>query len=599
MRETVHWRMPAAIGFALIAQTAASGMTVTVSASISPPAPVATPVTFTAVVSGEPTTNNWYRFSVSEGNGTYRIIRDYGPVNTLMWTASGHEGTYQIEVAASNLDTGDNASGSATFEFDPIATTAPVISPTGNSLIFVYSAPPCAAGRRVHVEFASPDGIRQATPFKNCTPSYTTNFYIAGLRPNTTYTAQHAFDSDIEHAFAMPVGPAKGPELTFTTGTVPANLYSDTILMPSPAGAANPYLLGSVEGGSAVANDLAGNVVWYGPDLPTWGLTNPAPGGALWGIVSVTPADPAQELIREIDLTGMTLLETNAARINQQLTYLGKRQITAFHHEARVLSDGNIAVLGDVEQILTNVQGPGAVDVIGDMVIVLDQNLNIVWTWDTFDNLDVTRMAVLGETCATEGGCPPYMLASNANDWTHGNAVTETADGNLLYSTRNQDWVIKISYNHANGDGHIIWRMGVGGDFQIDSSDAYPWFSHQHDSNFESVNSSMLLVFDDGNTRVSVLGGGNSRGQALQVDEQNMVVTPVLNADLGYYAPALGSAQLLLDGNYHFDVGFVEENNTIDSYSLEVAPSGQTVYNAHQNTLLYRTFRMASMYSLN
>jgi hypothetical protein len=255
--------------------------------------------------------------------------------------------------------------------------------------------------------------------------------------------------------------------------------------------------------------------------------------------------------------------------------------------------------LGDVEQILTNVQGPGPVDVIGDMVIVLDQNLNVVWTWDTFDNLDVTRMAVLGETCATEGGCAPFMLASNANDWTHGNAVTETADGNLIYSTRNQDWVIKISYNHGNGDGHIIWKMGVDGDFQINSSDPYPWFSHQHDPNFELSNPSMLLVFDDGNTRVSVLGGGNSRGQALQVDEQNMVVTPVLNADLGYYAAAVGSAQLLLDGNYHFDVGFVQENNTFDSYSLEVAPSGQIIYNAHQNVILYRTFRMANMYSVN
>jgi arylsulfate sulfotransferase len=588
--------MLAAIGFALIGQTAVSGMTVGVSASISSPAPVATPVTFTAVVSGEPTNNNWYRFSVRQVNGPYRIIRDYGPVSTLMWTASDHEGTYEIEVAASNLDTGDTASGSATFEFDPIATVGPVVSPTANSLIFLYSAPPCPAGRRIHVEFTSPDGIRQATPFKDCTPLYTTNFYLAGLRPNTTYTAQHAFERAVGHPFVGSAGPREDPEVTFTTGNVLPNLYSDTILIPSPAGASNPYLLGSSFGGSPVANDLGGNVVWYGPNMPTWSMTNPEPGGAFWGIVEVTPADPAQELIREIDLTGMTLLETNAARINEQLAFLGKRQITAFHHEARTLSGGQIAVLGDVEQILTNVQGPGPVDVIGDMIIVLNQDLNVVWTWDTFDNLDVTRKAVLGETCAiNQGACPPHLLASDGNDWTHGNAVTETPDGNLLYSTRNQDWVIKISYDHGNGDGHIIWKMGADGDFQINSRDPYPWFSHQHDPHFAST----LLVFDDGNTRVSVLGGGNSRGQALQVDEQNMVVTPVLNADLGYYTSALGSAQLLLDGNYHFDVGFVQENNTIDSYSLEVDPNGQIVYNAHQNTTLYRTFRMASMYSVN
>src|SRR5215469_4448531 len=182
MQGILKWRMSAVLGFALIAQTAANGMTVALSASVSSPAPVATPVTFTAVVSGEPTNNNWYRFSVREGSGPYHIIRDYGPVNTLMWTASNHDGTYEIEVAASNLDTGDMASGSATFTFSPIATGEPVISPTANSLIFLYSAPPCAAGRRIHVEFTSPDGIRQATPSKNCAPSDTTNFYLAGLR---------------------------------------------------------------------------------------------------------------------------------------------------------------------------------------------------------------------------------------------------------------------------------------------------------------------------------------------------------------------------------------------------------------------------------
>jgi arylsulfate sulfotransferase len=599
MRQILNWRIPAVVCCALIRLTAANGMTVAVSASISSPAPVATPVTFTAIVSGEPTNNNWYRFSVSEDSGPYHIIRDYGPLSTLTWTASGHEGTYEIEVAASNLDTGDMASGSAAFEFNPIATSGPVVSPTANSLIFLYSAPPCAAGRRIHVEFATTDGIQQATPSKDCTPGATTNFYLAGLRPNTTYTAQHALDTDSDHAFDTGAVSAKGPALTFTTGSLPPNLYSDTILIPSPAGASNPYLLGSALGPSAVANDLAGNVVWYGPNFSNYYITNPEAGGVMWGIVEPTPVNPAQEAVRKIDLTGMTLLETNAARVNEQLAYLGKRQITGFHHEARTLPDGNIVVLGDVEQLLTNVQGPGTVDVIGDMIIVLDQNLNVVWTWDTFDYLDVTRQAVLGETCLTEGGCPPYMLAPNANDWTHGNAVNWTADGNLIYSTRNQDWVIKIAYDQAQGDGHIIWKMGVDGDFQINSTDPYPWFSHQHDPNFELSDSSVLLVFDDGNTRVAVEGGGNSRGQALQVDEQNMVVTPVLNADLGHFSYALGSAQLLLDGNYSFDAGFVEENNTIDAYSLEVAPTGQTVYNAHQNTILYRTFRMESMYGVN
>lgn len=585
-----------AVGFALWTQPAAAAQTVPgrmrvdVSHSIPSPAPIATPVTFTATVSGA-SANNWYQFSVRKGSGAYHIIRDYGPLNTLTWTASESEGAYEMQVAAANLDTGETGMASARFYFTAIATGGqPVVSPTANSLIFLYSAPPCAAGRRIRVEFAMPGGIRQSTPYRSCHPSTTSNFYLAGLLANTTYNAQHAIDTGLDTI--------RSPMLTFTTGDVPPNLYTDTILTPSPAGASNPILLGSVLGGSAVANDLSGNVVWYGPNLPTWSLTNPEAGGNMWGIVEVYPADPTGELIRKIDISGMTLLETNAARVNEQLAYLGKRQITAFHHEARTLPDGRIVVLADVEQVLSDVQGPGPIDIIGDMIIVFDDNLNVVWTWDTFDNLDVTRKAVMGETCATEGGCPPFALAPDANDWTHGNCVTATADGNLLYSSRNQDWVIKIAYGQGNGDGHIIWKLGQEGDFTINSTDPYPWFSHQHDAGFETSDPIRLLVFDDGNTRVAAMGG-NSRGQALVIDEPNRIATLLLNADLGVYAFAVGSAQLLLDGNYHFDAGFVMENNTTDAYSFEVAPGGQILYNAHQNTVLYRTFRMVDLYHLN
>lgn len=76
-------------------------------------------------------------------------------------------------------------------------------------------------------------------------------------------------------------------------------------------------------------------------------------------------------------------------------------------------------------------------------------------------------------------------------------------------------------------------------------------------------------------------------------------MNPILNADLGVYASAVGAAQRLVDGNYHFDAGFVQENGTIDSYSLEVDRDGQIQYEAHQNVILYRTFRMTDMYTPN
>ena len=230
------------------------------------------------------------------------------------------------------------------------------------------------------------------------------------------------------------------------------------------------------------------------------------------------------------------------------------------------------------------------------MIVVLDKNLNVVWTWDAFDHLDPHRAAVLGETCPG-AGCPAFFLARTANDWTHGNAIQETPDGNFLYSTRNQDWLIKIAYDGGNGDGHVVWKLGQDGDFLIDSQDPFPWFSHQHDGNFESADPTRLMVFDDGNTRVAALNGGNSRGQVYQLDEKNRTAKLVLNADLGVYALAVGSAQRLRDGNYHFNAGFVFDTDRYDSYSIEVNPAGKIVYETHQDVILYRTFRMTDLYT--
>jgi hypothetical protein len=53
------------------------------------------------------------------------------------------------------------------------------------------------------------------------------------------------------------------------------------------------------------------------------------------------------------------------------------------------------------------------------------------------------------------------------------------------------------------------------------------------------------------------IDSGNSRGMALTFNESTMQVTPVLSTSLGYFSTAMGSAQLLPDGNYFFLAGWV------------------------------------------
>ncbi len=416
------------------------------------------------------------------------------------------------------------------------------------------------------------------------------NFYIAGLRADTAYTVHHRLDTGKDFTI--------GPDLPFNTGDLPPDFYQDTVVIPAPAGATSPILLGGPLFLPPIAHDLAGNVIWYAPpgDYTT---TRPEAGGKFWGISESFGSDPTMQTIRQYDLAGTTLLETNAARVNEQLAARGARPISAFHHEVRTLPDGRIAAMASVEQILTDIQGPGDVDVIGDMIIVFDQNLNVVWTWDAFDNLDTHRMAVLNEQCVRDATCPPYTLAPDANDWTHGNTITQTADGELLYSSRHQDWLIKISYDNGEGDGHIIWKLGKDGDFQFVSTETYPWFSHQHDTDFEPDDPTRLMVFDNGNTRVAVLAQGYSRGQVLQLDETMRTATLVVNVDPGMYALALGSAQKLSNGNYHFDFGYVQAPSGPQAFSIESDAAGNIQYNAKAGIPLYRSFRMSDMYTPN
>src|SRR5581483_1583216 len=372
--------------------------------------------------------------------------------------------------------------------------------------------------------FQANDGVAQETPFKTCHDGLSANFYLAGLHPATQYGAHYVLDDGRQVV--------TGQNVYFFTGQAPTNLFTTTVMQAPAAPVSDPILLGSSLGG-AVATDLQGHLMWYSNN-GIYVVTRPEEGGYFWGTIENPRADVSQQVIRKFDLVGMTVLETNAARVNEQLVALGRPQISGFHHEVRTLPDGKIAALADVEQILTDVQGPGPVDVVGDMIVVFDGDLNVLWTWNTFDHVDVHRSAVMGETCGAVSACPPFYLAKTAHDWTHGNAVSQTPDGDLLYSSRHQDWLIKVSYQNGSGDGHVIWRLGKDGDFQFDSPDPWPWFSHQHDASFQPSDPSALMVFDDGNTRV-VAQGGNSRGQVLKLDEQNRTASFLLNADLGVF----------------------------------------------------------------
>jgi hypothetical protein len=351
-----------------------------------------------------------------------------------------------------------------------------------------------------------------------------------------------------------------------------------------------------------VATDLAGRVNWY-YDMNGSGLTlgkagqSLAPGGTvlLNGVDRYTPVRNAPNVLREIDLAGNPVRETNIAAVSAQLAALGHAQpVHAFHHDVQRLADGSTLALAypertiDVNGTLTNY--------VGEMVVVLDEDFQVKWFWDAFDHMDVGRGPVLGEVVSAGSPEPTaFVPRLPAVDWLHVNAVAlSPTDGNLILSVRHQDWVVKIDYRNGAGDGHVVWRLGEGGDFALAGAGPDAWFSHQHNAHY--VDDHTVVLFDNGNTRRESHPAVNSRGQAWTLDEAGMTATPVLNADLGNYSWRLGGAQRLSNGNYSFLSGAIGQPPAEYAQTIEVLPDGTEAHVLEGAVPEYRSYRVRTLY---
>jgi hypothetical protein len=345
----------------------------------------------------------------------------------------------------------------------------------------------------------------------------------------------------------------------------------------------------------SVATDQDGHIVWYLPRLLPY-LTRPQPGGRFFALHENAFGGDADQLLQEIDLAGNVIWETSAAAINEQLERQGVRRINSFHHEARRLPDGRILVLASNERLVRNPAGEGEIDVLGDAILVLNQDLQVEWFWDAFDHLDVSRRALQNEICVPGGGgCPVFHLAEQAHDWLHGNSLSLTPDGNLLYSARHQDWVLKIEFANGSGSGQVMWRLGHEGDFQAVPDTPQPWFSHQHDANFVQIgDAKLLLLYDNSNARALQDPGARSRGQLIEINDDSRTARLVLNVNLGVYAFALGSAQMLENGNFLFLSGIdAKRQATVEEFT----PDGVLVQRYDIDTPVYRVQKMRNLYT--
>ena len=112
----------------------------------------------------------------------------------------------------------------------------------------------------------------------------------------------------------------------------------------------------------------------------------------------------------------------------------------------------------------------------------------------SFDHLDIKRKSTRRfQVQDGGGGCPPVLLAPQANGWTHSNALEYIpSSGNFLVSVPEQDWVVKVDWRNGKGSGKVLWRLGNGGDFKVESGEKDSWFSFAHDVGYEPDGSGRL-----------------------------------------------------------------------------------------------------------
>lgn len=605
----------------------AAAMTISFTPNLPSPRPVGTPVTWTTTVSDTSPGDHQYRFAVSPRNGTPRIWRDFGNPNTWTWAFTSFEGLFNLTVTVRNTTTGEIASRTVPYELVSRLTSAgyATVSQTAHPLVALFSGVACKVPNLMRVRFVRVgEASSRTTNSVPCrvvegasAPDFTSmNFLVAGMYASSTYL--------MNWETVTPAGATVtvGSQLSFQTGSIPGTVPISpfTIIVPPPsANDPQPILLQSFQFRSMpfyanAAIDLNGNVLWYHYEPDSFILRTLANGN----LTVIKRGGPSSEkLLREIDLAGNVLAETNAGRVSEQLVARGLPRIVGFSHEVRRISNpgksnnGFIAVLGTTDIVSTQHQGgtpQNPVDIIGDEVIVLDHNLQVNWAWNPFVNFDLSREAVLGEKCTATTTCRPLTPGFQvANDWMHTNTIYYSPwDGNFVLSLRSQDWLIKINYADGAGDGRVVWRLGAGGDFSITTNNTHgahdlgsPWFSHQHDSEFEFggglVNGVRILtVFDNGNTRkVRFNRNARSRCQLYAVNEAAREVNLNRNADLGTYSAALSSAQFLDNGSLSCNSGQIGST----SQTVESNLGDSRVYVIQWLGSTYRTFRMRDMYS--
>ena len=194
------------------------------------------------------------------------------------------------------------------------------------------------------------------------------------------------------------------------------------------------------------------------------------------------------------------------------------------HHDARRLRNGNVVLLctrplpaeliGRIEGGLHGTEIGGTM--YGDYIVEMTTNGQVILEWPSWEHLDPALH--------------PITLQDRRAEWTHGNCVAETADGNLVVSFRNISTVVMIE----RSSGQVVWRLSS------------PPLAQQHDP--RPLPNGNLLIFDNGAHRRDHPAPFS---RVIEVDPRtSAIVWEYTDPSLfDFFSPYIGGAQRLDNGN--------------------------------------------------
>ena len=358
---------------------------------------------------------------------------------------------------------------------------------------------------------------------------------VVGMRPeehNTLWASSISADGEV----------VRSEPLSFETGEVPEPWQPLTVDIHDAARARTGWTLFNVALDMytptfVVMVDMEGYPVWYhrlGEEEEGKGRADVIP-SLIGGHVLIGPGVPTGTGPAEVDLCGEVLWEGP-----EQDLALGADG--GYHHVFRKTAAG-LYMLVELE-----VQG----EQLGDIIVMMDDQREVVWSWNTFDHLQ------------------------DHPDWIHMNSVWIDEDEETLYANSYAaDRLFKIDAV----SGELLWTFGATGEFAADPDATDPWPGRAH--GVSVLPDGHLLLYDNGSEERAY-----SRVVEYEIDEAESSARiawqyPGTLADDPWWAAAWGDADRLDNGNTLINAAAgTGTPPAAVSRTFEVTPEGEIVWQA-------------------